>query len=76
MENKKEVVLDEKEAKELFEKLKEIFGEKNSYWPIWVEKYVEPYRTYPYWRWDNPVWDTSGGTVQIYNTDNTAEVPK
>jgi hypothetical protein len=64
MENKKEVTLDEKEAKELFEKLKEIFGTK--------EKEYVPYYPWRYYVYDNPVqpyrltWTTQNGNASIY----------
>ena len=72
--NKKEVVLDHKEAKELYDKLSEIYGKEKEYilnypvlWnqPWYIDKWTEPVK-----------WTNDQGTITVYNTSNTAEVVK
>jgi len=77
MDNDKEVILDQKEAKELFEKLREIFTKDQTYVPIWVEKW---YPTYPYYpvtykqdsttgKEDCAIWYTSNNTAEVSYTN-------
>jgi len=71
--NGKELTLGEAEAKELYEKLNELFGEKTVYPIIYRYPYVEWYPTWPhpYTAPDtNPYWTVINGTGNV--TDATA----
>lgn len=61
--NGKELTLGETEAKELYEKLNELFGDKTVFPIIYRYPYVEWYPTWPYTSPNtNPYWTVTNGT--------------